>query len=379
MPKTDTSVSLTSPLTEMPFVSVIMPVRDEAKFIERSLGNVLGQDYPADRMEVIIVDGMSVDGTRDIIAGLQKQHPNLRLIDNPAQIVPPAMNLGLACAKGDIVVRIDGHALIDASYVSEAVETLLRTGADMVGGPMRPYGDTPVRKAVAIAMSTPFGVGGGRFHYLEQEEVVDTVYIGIARRELYLEMGGFDEEMVRAQDAEFSARIQDRGGKIVCNPKIKSRYYPRPDFGSLARQQYKTGFWKVRVLQKHPGRFFRQLVPPIFVGALLISLAAAPFSKIGLWSFAFIGGSYVLANLAASFISAKKAGWDSLPLLPLTFAVLHLSYGFGFLLGLIRFMSQWGKSKPKGSMHAVTAKTDATPSADKEVTAIRDTDPKTAG
>jgi len=332
-------------MSDHPFVTVIMPTRNEEAFIERSLGAVLTQNYPADRMEVIVADGMSDDATRDIVRSLQRQYSNLRLIDNPSGFVPPAMNDAIRQARGEIVVRVDGHAVIESDYVSTAVATLQRTGADMVGGPMRPYGDEPIAQSIALATTTRFGIGGGRFHYAEEESDVDTVYIGTCRRDLYLRMGGFDEEMIRAQDAELSARIVEQGGRIVCNPAIRSRYFPRSSFRALRRQYFWTGYWKVRVLQKHPRRFLRQLVPSIFVATVLISLLTAPFSAVSRRVLFTVLGAYIAANLTASVATARNGNEHLLRLLPLTFATLHVAHGSGFLYGLLKFCNRWGEQE----------------------------------
>lgn len=212
----------------------------------------------------------------------------------------------------------------------------------MVGGPMTALGDGKVAKTISIATSTPFGIGGGRFHYTDREEIVDTVYMGFCSRNLYLAIGGFDEEMVRNQDDELSYRILDNGGKIVCNPEIKSQYYNRATLKSLWRQYFQYGLYKVRVLQKHPRQIrIRQFVPPVFVFALLISLyfvilpSTRPFASI-------IPLLYLLVNFCASLITASKLGWEHLYLLPVTFAILHLSYGLGFLAGFFKFWNRWG-------------------------------------
>ncbi|HEX9007232.1 MAG TPA: glycosyltransferase family 2 protein, partial [Bacteroidota bacterium] len=235
-----------------PVVSVIMPVCNEGTFIQRSLGAVTAQEYPRELLEILVVDGMSDDGTRELVLTAGRADARIRLIDNPRCIVSCAFNLGLREARGDVIVRVDGHTIIAADYVAACVAALLRTGADNVGGRMQPEGSTPFGRAVAMATSVPFGVGGGRFHYSADEEWVDTVYLGAWRREIFDRLGGFDEEMVKNQDDEFNYRLREDGGRILLSPAIRSRYFNRTSPRLLWKQYFAYGFWKVRVMQKHP-------------------------------------------------------------------------------------------------------------------------------
>jgi glycosyltransferase involved in cell wall biosynthesis len=329
-------------LSELLTVSILLPIRNEESSIAAALLAIQGQDYPTERVEIIIADGMSSDNTRQIICR-QFGEQNLKIIDNPGKIVPTGLNAALQIARGEIIIRVDGHTLIAPDYVRRSVETLARTGADNVGGRMNARGQSRFGEAVAVATSTPFGVGGARFHYSDQEEWVDTVYMGAWRREVFEKIGLFDEELIRDQDDEFNYRLREYGGKILLSPKIKSVYTNRSSPRALWKQYFQYGFWKVRVLQKHPRQMsFRQFVPPLFVAALAINLILALFTAWGWITLLLVGGSYFFANMAASLITAKKIGWHHLVLLPGTFAILHLSYGLGFLAGLIKFWNRWG-------------------------------------
>ncbi len=328
----------------LPFVSVIMPIRNEAAFIERSLGAVLAQDYPHDRMEVLVADGMSTDGTRAVVERLVAQHADIpvHLVDNPGQIVPTGFNAALARARGDVIVRVDGHTIVAPNYVRECVAAIERSGADNVGGPMRAVGTTAFGQAVALATSSPFGVGGARFHYSDREEWVDTVYMGAWPRRVFENLGGFDPELVRNQDDEFNYRLRAHGGRILLSPRIRSQYYNRTSTRSLWRQYYQYGFYKVRVLQKHPRQMrVRQFVPPAFVAAILGGALLSPLSKKirAVWQLVVI--AYTGANLAVSWRIARKHGWTHIWRLPVVFAILHFSYGLGFLHGLIHFRGRW--------------------------------------
>ena len=332
-----------------PRVTVIMPIRNEASFIARSLGAVLDQDYPDGHLEVLVADGISTDNTRKIVADMARRHPGVTVavIDNPGRIVPTGMNACLKRATGDVIVRVDGHTIVARDYVERCVAALERTGADCAGGRMDAISESAFGRAVAVATSSPFGVGGARFHYSPDEEWVDTVYMGAWRREVFDRVGRFDEEMVRNQDDELSYRIRARGGRVLLDPSIRSSYYPRGTLRTLWRQYFQYGYWKVRVLQKHaPQMRARQFVPPAFVLALATLAALAPFSGAARVAWLGLVGTYLVANLAASLWSARRADPAAAPWLPVVFATLHLSYGAGFLIGLARFLGRWGERAP---------------------------------
>jgi len=262
-------------------VTIIFPIKNEAGFVRHSLGAVLEQDYPVEKMEVLVADGMSTDRTRRVIYELMAQHPHhdVSILDNPGGIVPSGMNIALRQAAGEIIIRVDGHTLIAPDYVRQCVEALRRTHADNVGGKMTAVGSGPFGRAVAMATSTSFGVGGARFHYSDREEWVDTVYMGAWPRRVFEKIGLFDEELVRDQDDEFNYRLREAGGRVLLSPQIKSEYTVRGSLAGLWRQYFQYGYWKVRVLQKHPRQMrLRQAAPPALVLALLASAFLALFS-----------------------------------------------------------------------------------------------------
>ena len=344
------SLCETNKISATPFVSVLMPIRNEAEFIELSVGAVLNQNYPRDRMEILIADGMSTDATREIVEQLKRNNPNIKmdLIDNPGQVVSAGMNAALARARGEVIVRVDGHTLIARDYVQECVAALQRSDAGNVGGPMNAVGLGLVGEAVAIATSSPFGVGGARFHYSNREERVDTVYMGAWPADVFRRIGTFDEEMVRNQDDEFNYRLRAAGGSILLTPRIKSQYYSRTTIGSLWRQYFQYGYWKVRVMQKHSGQMQpRQFVPALFVAASVAALLLLPVFPAAGYVFGLVIGSYVIANITASILSLRKSTYSLLPIVPLAFATLHLAYGVGFLVGFVRFWRCWGENKNK--------------------------------
>jgi len=326
----------------LPLVSVVMPVRNEAAHIAKTLQAVLAQDYPREKMEIIVADGMSTDDTRRIIASLQDDNSHLRLISNPGKIVPTGLNAAIRRAQGEIIVRLDGHTEVATDYVRQCVGSLLRTGADNAGGRMSAVGGGFVGRAIAIATSTPLGVGSARFHYSDKEEWVDTVYLGAWRKDLFRRLGLFDEEQVRNQDDEFNYRLLKHGGRILLTPAVKSRYTVRSSLHKLCSQYFQYGFWKVRVMQKHPRQMqWRQFAPPGMVAlfiALLIGAVWFPWSRIAALT---ATGTYLIAVLVASLSAGRKAGWRSAVLLPVVFATLHVSYGVGFVAGLFKFWNRW--------------------------------------
>ncbi len=326
-------------MDNLPPVSVIMPVRDEAAYIKRSLGSVLAQDYPADRLEILVVDGMSTDGTREVVVAAQATRSNLRLLDNPRGIVPPGLNIGIAEARGDIVVRVDGHCEIATDYVRRCVEHLLADDVEAVGGPIETIGETAEAQAIALAMSSWFGVGGSAFRTInDRPMLVETVAFPAYARETLRRLGPFDEELVRNQDDEYNYRLLKSGGRILLSPDIRSRYYSRGSLRKLWRQYYQYGFWKVRVMQKHPRQMrLRQFVPPAFVAALLGSLLFGMFLRPFRYVLAFILILYVMADLSASLSLGRAHGLRHVPRLLMIHPILHLSYGLGFLAGLRHF------------------------------------------
>ncbi len=326
-----------------PFVTIIMPVRNERAYIMRSLKSIFAQDYPVEQMEIIVADGLSTDGTREIIKQQVQERPNIRLLDNPQHIVPSAMNIALHQASGEIIVRVDGHCEIASDYVSQCVRHLQVSGADGVGGPIETIGETTDAQAIALAMSSWFGMGGSAFRTIKDRALwVETVPFAAYKMETIRRIGLYDEELVRNQDDEYNYRLLKQGGRILLTPDIQSRYYSRSSLRNLWRQFYQYGYWKVRVLQKHPRQMrWRQFVPFIFV----LSIILAALLPIGWGLLIFILLAYGAANIMASLQIARQHGWKYLPGLLIAHPVMHIAYGWGFLVGLGRFAGRWGDKK----------------------------------
>jgi succinoglycan biosynthesis protein ExoA len=337
-------MSPTKTTVKQPFVSVVMPVRNEADFIERSLNAVLAQTFPHERMEIVIADGLSTDDTRKLIEQLKLTTDiPIKIVDNPKGIAPTGLNAAIARTKGEIIVRVDGHCEIAPDYVLNCVRHLQKGEAEAVGGPIETVGETATAQAIAVAMSSNFGVGGSAFRCVDDREMlVDTVAFPGYKREIFDRIGNFNEELVRNQDDEFSYRLRKSGGKILLAPDVRVRYYSRSNFKSLWRQYYQYGFWKVRVLQLHPKQMsLRQFVPFGFIITIIILAFISLFSPFGRWALAAVLMLYVLANLLATVKSAARVEFTSLPFVSLSFAILHFSYGFGFLAGLFAFRGRW--------------------------------------
>ncbi len=338
---TDASTNLSA--GEQPFVSVVMPVRDEASFIARSLGAVLAQDYPRERFEVIVADGMSADGTREVVKDFQARDARVRLVDNAGRIAPTGLNAALRVARGRVVVRVDGHCEVAPDYVRRCVECLGRERVEGVGGPIETVGETTTARAIAAAMSSSFGVGGAAFRTVKgRRMLVESVAFPAYTRGAIERAGLFDEELVRNQDDEYNYRLRALGARLLLAPEIHSRYYSRATLGRLRRQYFQYGYWKVRVMQKHPRQMSaRQFAPPLFAAALMTLGVLSPFLAAARLALGTVACAYLAANLCASLLTARKEGWRLLPLLPLAFATLHLAYGFGFLKGLFKFRKRW--------------------------------------
>jgi cellulose synthase/poly-beta-1,6-N-acetylglucosamine synthase-like glycosyltransferase len=329
-----------TPAKEFSFVSIIMPVFNEENFVERSLVGVLEQDYPHDKLELIVADGMSSDQTREIVGFVQNHFQNVRLIDNPERIVPTGLNRAIACARGEIIVRFDGHCEYPKDYVRRVVELRQRLGADTVGGVLVPLGTTYVGKSIAAAYYSPVGLGGTALKASglgERIREVDTVHGGCWKRERLLAVGGFDEEMVRNQDDELSFRLRKNRGKIFQALAIPVQYHVRDSFKKLFLQFSQYGYWKVRVVRKHPQQASaRHFAPALFVLAICASALLGLFFSAALWTFAGLLGSYLAILLLASLIQTWRSETRLLPGIVFALVTIHFGYGIGFVLGCAR-------------------------------------------
>ena len=339
-------------------VSIVVACRNEIAHIRRFLDSLFAQEMGGLHWEAVIADGMSTDGTREVLDEYAQSHREVRIVLNSGRIVSTGLNIAIRAARGRYILRFDAHSYYAPDYCCKCIETLESTGADNAGGPARTWVTGIVERAIAAAYHSRFSTGGARFHDEKFEGWVDTVPYGCWRKETLERIGMFDEALVRNQDDELNLRIVRAGGGIWQNPAIVAWYSPRSTLSTLFRQYFQYGFWKVMVIRKHrlPGSW-RHLVPITFVVANIIllvgiALAAATRSSVllkfsALW-LAMLG-AYLLASLAASVLAARRAGWETLFYLPVVFAAYHFSYGTGFLAGLC-FLSKRTTELPPDSV-----------------------------
>ncbi|UCC98175.1 MAG: glycosyltransferase family 2 protein [Phycisphaerales bacterium] len=330
---------------DAPFVSIIMPIRNEADFIERAITSISENDYPSEKMEILIVDGMSDDGTREIVEKLSQADRRIRILDNPKRIVPTAMNIGLKAARGDFFTRIDGHAEVPKDFIVKSIRCLREhPDAWIAGGHINTVADSYTGRAIASAMCSPFGVGNSRFRLGDYEGWVDTLAFGTHHKWVVDRVGCFDEELVRNQDDEFNLRVILAGGKIWMSKTIQSTYFSRASLRGLWRQYFQYGFWRIRTLQKHrrPASI-RQLIPLIFVSSLLFLGLAGLFWRPSRVLFAVEVILYVVGLVIGALDVGRRSGWQYAPAAPLIFALLHFGYGLGCLWGAVRFSALAGR------------------------------------
>jgi glycosyltransferase involved in cell wall biosynthesis len=323
---------------ELPFVSIVIPCRNERHHIGPCLDSILASDYPRDRLDVVVADGMSDDGTREILAEYVAAHPQIRVIDNPRRITPCAMNLAIRASTGAIIIRMDSHAMYPPDYLRRLIAAQQETGAENVGSLVEtlPADGTPTAAAIAVGLSHPLGVGNSHFRVgTTARRWVNHVPFGCWRRELFDRIGLFDEEMVRDQDVEFNARLLNHGGRILLLPDLASRYHARRTVRQLARMMYQYGYFKPLVARK-AGKVLtaRQLVPSLFVLGVSGSLTLAPW-----WPLAGVVLALVLAAYGgligtAALRSVRRIGIRGALVLVRVFPTMHVCYGVGYLRGI---------------------------------------------
>lgn len=336
-------------MTAMPRVSIVVPCRNERRYIAECLDSIRLNDYAAESLEVLVVDGASDDGTREIIESYVQRWPTVRCLDNPTATTPAALNIGIRNANGDIIMRMDAHCHYPRDYISKLVQWLDQTGADNVGGVCRtlPGSDSPMARAIAIALSHPLGVGNSRFRIgTKSARWVDTVPFGCYRRDVFERIGLFDEELLRNQDDEFNQRLLVSGSRILLVPDVTVDYYARDSVSKLARMYYQYGYFKPLVARKLGRiRTFRQIVPATFLIALVTSLVLGIWYSSARYVFGGIVGVYLGSLLVASVTRAFKNDPGASALLAVVFCALHLSYGWGSLRGAVRFFL-WSSKAP---------------------------------
>ncbi len=322
-----------------PRISIIIPVRNEERFLAECLESILANDVPKESYEILVADGLSEDGTREVAESFRKIHPALKVIENPERIASTALNRGLREACGDIVIRIDGHGQVAPDFIRKSVETLERVPeAGCAGGNIEPRGKSFMGNVIALAQASFFGGGGGSWYRGRKAGAVDTVFNAAYRRSVFERVGFFDETLVRDQDDEFNYRLRQAGYKIYFNPEIRGHYYSRESLGKLAKQYLQYGFWKVKVLKKHRQMMqVRQFVPPLFISAFVFFAVGGLVFEPARVAFWFLMGAYLICSFLTSLSLGFRKGWLHAYPLPLAFAAMHFGYGIGFWAGVLYF------------------------------------------
>jgi glycosyltransferase involved in cell wall biosynthesis len=306
-------------------LSIVIPCRNEEKFIARCLDSIIYQDYPKENLEVLVVDGASEDGTKEIVKDYSQKFPFIKLLENPKKFTSFGLNVGIKQSRGEIIIRMDAHATYRKDYIFKCVKYLKEYNADNVGGIIKtlPVINTIVAKAIAISLSSSFGAASDFRIGSSTAKEADTVFGGCYKREVFNKIGFFNENLIRSQDLEFNLRLKGAGGKILLVPDIVSYYYPQSALFAFLKHNFSDGIWAIYPLKfvKIPFKL-RHYLPLIFV--LTLPLSILP---------------YILVSL---FFSLKIAIKEKSPLyffvLPIVFASRHFGYGFGSILGLIKLL-----------------------------------------
>jgi glycosyltransferase involved in cell wall biosynthesis len=331
-------------VSPLPFVSIVLPCRNEERYIAPCLDSILATSYPLDRLEILVVDGMSEDRTRAILDEYARRHGAIRVLDNRGRITPAALNSGVRVATGEVIVRMDAHVIYPPEYLPRLVAALGSSEADNVGGVIAtlPADDSAMARAIAVGLSHPFGVGNAYFRIgVGAPRWVDSVPFGCFRREVFDRVGLFDEDLVRNQDDEFNLRLIKHGGRILLLPDVVSYYFARRSLSAVARMFYQYGYFKPLVAKKLDRVMtVRQLVPGLFLLSLVVTGLLAPWFAAARVAGAAIVASYVAAILGSAALAVRREGWRCALALIAVFPTVHGSYGFGSLRGVLHHVLQ---------------------------------------
>jgi succinoglycan biosynthesis protein ExoA len=323
-------------------VSIIVPCYNEESTIQLLLDALYTQTYPRSFLEVIIADGLSTDRTRQQISSFQITHPDLlvRVVDNPQRTIPAGLNRAIAAAGGNYIVRVDAHSVPQPDYVAGCVSALEQGKGDVVGGiwDIRPGGSGWLARSISAAAAHPLGVGDAHYRHTKRAQIVDTVPFGAYCRALVERVGPFDEALLTNEDYEFNTRVRQAGGTIWLDPAIRSVYFARSTLTALARQYWRYGYWKARMLRRYPGSIrWRQALPPAFILSLIGLLLLAVWLPIARWLLGIEALLYLLILfIVGAQLALKKRDLALLFYVPIAIAVMHLSWGSAFLWSLLR-------------------------------------------
>jgi len=322
-----------------PSVSVIIPCRNEEKTIHLVLDAIHAQTYPRELQQVVIADGFSEDRTREQIESFKTSHPDLdvMVVNNPKRIIPAGLNAAILASSGDLIVRMDAHSIPNPDYVALCVDALERNVAQNVGGvwDIQPGSNSWIASSIAAAAGNPLAVGDARYRFTDKAAYVDTVPYGSYKRELFNQIGLFDETLLANEDYELNTRIIQSGGKIWLDPKIRCVYFARSSLRALSKQYYGYGYWKFQMLKRYPETLrWRQALPPAFILGLFLLLLAGIFWKPALILFAIALGLYLLVLLGVGIhMASKKSDILMIIGIPLAIITMHFSWGAGFIAG----------------------------------------------
>lgn len=320
-------------------LSVVVPCRNESHHIEACVRSILGQERPPEGIEVIVVDGISDDGTREILDSLVKEHPELRVVDNPRRITPCAMNVGIREARGRYIAILGAHCQYAPNYLSICVALFHEhPEVSCVGGPAVSTGKGLFGQAVAAAMSHPVGIGNAKHRYPTYEGYAEGACYPVFRREVFDKIGFYDEMLVRNQDDELNYRLAKHGEKVFISPRARYSYFIRETPSRLFLQYFEYGYWRVAVLRKHriPASF-RHIVPPLFMAVMLLSvLVGLSLSEWWRLTAAAIPMLYGVTLLTVGVMQSHKTGWRVAGLFPVAAAIMHVAYAMGFVRGLMK-------------------------------------------
>ncbi len=328
------------PTEALPFVTVVVPCRNEEKHIGRCLESILANDYPKERMEILVLDGMSEDKTREIVAGYADRFPCIRLVDNPQKHIPVAMNIGIRTARGERILKMDAHSTYQREYISRCVHYQDAYGAENAGGvwKMVPGADTATARAIVLGLGHRFGSGNANVKVgVEKPTWSDTAAFGCFKKELFERIGLYDEKLLSSSDLDLNQRIQAAGGGILVVPDVVISYMADANLRALRRHVFADGVWVSYVLKFGKRAFsWRHWVPAVFVLSLVAAFALGAVNRGFLWLGLSIAGVYVAASLVVSVqIAARERKPRYALLLPVVFAVRHFVHGIGTLFGLV--------------------------------------------
>ncbi|MDZ7315371.1 MAG: glycosyltransferase family 2 protein [candidate division KSB1 bacterium] len=324
--------------SSLPLVSIVIPMLNEAGAIERCINSILHQDYPLEKIEIIVVDGLSTDGSREQVQALASKNPNIRLLDNPKKRTPISLNIGARNAKGSVVIILGAHTKIKQDFVRLNIYYMNKLGVKCTGGTQINVGESFFQRAVGLAMGSFFGIPSAPYRFFPKARYVDTVVYAAYKKELFDEIGYFDEELHISEDAEFNWRIRKAGYEIYYTPEIVSYYYPRKTIGKLFKQFFNYGILRVNVIKKHKDAFkLIHIIPPLMLFTFILSLGLSAVMPNMLWPICILSGFYLFYLLGgALYTCASRRAWQYAFILPVIFFIMHISWALGFWVGIFK-------------------------------------------